>query len=1145
MFGKLLASRRFLPLFIVQFLSALNDNFVKNALAILILYRLGGQGQGTYLALASAALVMPFFFLSAFGGELADKYDKALICRRLKLAEIPVALLAGIGFMVQSPALLLLAILGYGVIAALFGPIKYGILPDHLKTEELPAGNALVEGATFAAILLGTIAGGEAAALTSANWIVLPAVLLFAAICVAAAYRIPSTGKGDASIRINPNPLTSTFHLLGELKADRPSWVGGLIVSWFWLVGIVVLTLLPQIVAGQLRGAPEVNNFALALFTIAIAAGSVTAARLSKLRPNLALVPAGALLMALFGFDLALTLSFDVAPALQSSAVSIGGLLSTVTGWRFAFDLMGLAFAGGLYVVPSFAAIQAGAAEHHRARVVAGVNVLNAVFMTAGTVALIVLPMLGFGMSGILALTAVGNLAAMVLILREWGRQGVQDFAALIFKTFYGLEVTGLENLPPKGTPTVIAPNHTSFLDGPVMHAILPAHASFAVDTGIAEAWWVQPFLKLINAHTMDPTKPFATRDLINIVKGGETLVIFPEGRLTVTTGLMKIYEGTGLIADKAGAMVVPVRIDGLDRTPFSYLRRTQLSKIWFPKVRVTILPARKLSVDAALTGRERRRAAGMALTDVMVDSAVGNSPIDRTLFQALAAAKSEKDVGAVMIEDPLRTRLTYKKLITSAQVLGAKLVPLAPVGAAVGVLLPNTAGVAVTFYALQTIGRVPAMLNYSAGPINVAAACKTAKVATVLTSRGFIDKGRLGDMIKRLEDEGVRIAYLDDIRATITFSDKMRGLMVGGKSQVKREANDPAVILFTSGSEGLPKGVVLSHRNILANVAQSTTVVPSNAEDKVFNALPVFHSFGLTAGLIMPLTAGTPIYLYPSPLHYRIVPELIYQYNATIVFATDTFLNGYARAAHPYDFRSVRLILAGAEAVKQRTRDIYMEKFGQRILEGYGVTETSPVLAINTPVANKVGSVGRLSPLMEMRLDPVPGIEAGGRLFVRGPNVMLGYMKFDNPGVIEPPVDGWHDTGDIVARDAGGFITIKGRAKRFAKVGGEMISLAAVEALAAEVWPAVIPVVVSVPDARKGERLILLSTDKSATRDQLSRAAKAKGMSELAVPAEIMQVDRIPLLGSGKADFVAAAALVKEKLAARPALAVVEAAAE
>ena len=1140
MFASLLGSRRFLPLFIVQFLSALNDNFVKTALAMLILYRLGGVGQDTYIALASAALVVPFFFLSALGGELADKFDKAFIARRLKLAEIPVAAVAAIGFVAHSPIILLLSILGYGIIAALFGPIKYGILPDHLKTQELPAGNALVEGATFAAILIGTVAGGEVATSAAADWLFVPAVLVFAAICVGAAYSIPSTGAGSASITINRNPLTSTFHLLAELRKDRPSWTGGLIVSWFWLVGIVVLTLLPVMVKDKIHGAPQVLNLALALFTIGIAAGSIAAARMSKLRPNLALVPAGALLMAIFGADLALSLS-GTAPAANAEPLTIMGFFQSFAGWRLAVDLLGLAFAGGLYVVPSFASVQAGAAADHRARVVAGVNVLNAAFMTAATLALILFSAIGLSMSGVLALTAIGNLIAMVLVLRAWGRQGVQDFAMLIFRTAYGLEVTGLENLPPAGSRTVITPNHTSFMDGPVMHALLPSYASFAVDSGIAEAWWVKPFLKLINAHTMDPTKPFATRDLINIVKGGETLVIFPEGRLTVTSGLMKVYEGAGLIADKADAYVVPVRIEGLERTPFSFLRVTQLAKMRFPKVRVAIQPPRKLSLDPALTGRERRRAAGAALNDIMVESAVRNARIDWTLFEALATAKAERDVGAVMIEDPLRTRLTYKKLFAGAQVLGAKLEAFAPAGAAVGVLLPNTAGVVVTFYALQGIGRVPAMLNYTAGPVNVEAACKTAKVEVVLTSRAFIDKARLGDMIIRLEAADIRVVYLEDVRGTISFADKLKGLMAGVTPRVKRDPNSPAVILFTSGSEGTPKGVVLSHRNILANVAQSLTTVPANAEDKVFNALPVFHSFGLTAGLVMPLTAGTPVYLYPSPLHYRIVPELIYQTNATIVFSTDTFLNGYARSAHPYDFRSVRLILAGAEAVKKGTRDIYMERFGQRILEGYGVTETSPVLAINTPVANKVGSVGRLSPLMDMRLDPVPGIEEGGRLFVRGPNVMLGYMKSDNPGVIEPPVDGWHDTGDIVAVDRNGFISIKGRAKRFAKIGGEMISLAAVEALAAEVWPSLVPVVVAVPDARKGERLILVTTDNSAAREQLLRAAKAKGMSELSVPAELMVVDRIPLLGSGKPDFVSVAALVKERLAARPAAAAAE----
>jgi acyl-[acyl-carrier-protein]-phospholipid O-acyltransferase/long-chain-fatty-acid--[acyl-carrier-protein] ligase len=404
------------------------------------------------------------------------------------------------------------------------------------------------------------------------------------------------------------------------------------------------------------------------------------------------------------------------------------------------------------------------------------------------------------------------------------------------------------------------------------------------------------------------------------------------------------------------------------------------------------------------------------------------------------------------------------------------------------------------------------------------------AKISVILTSRAFVEKARLTPLIERLMPS-LKIVYLEDIRAQVSIFDKVAGLLLGSRPQSVRDFNQPAAILFTSGSEGTPKGVVLSHRNILANCAQALTLIPANGNDTVFNMLPVFHSFGLTAGTLMPLNGGIPVFLYPSPLHYRIVPELIYQTNATILFGTDTFLNGYARAAHPYDFRSIRLIFAGAEAVKARTREIYMEKFGARVLEGYGVTETAPVLALNTPIANKLGSVGRLSPLMEARLEPVPGIEEGGRLFVRGPNVMLGYLHAESPGQLEPPTDGWHDTGDIVTIDSEGFITIKGRAKRFAKVGGEMVSLAAIEAIATELWPAAMSVVVALPDARKGERLVLVTTAGDATREAMSRQTRARGASELMVPAAVLTVPKMPLLGSGKPDYPATQKLAMEKV--------------
>jgi acyl-[acyl-carrier-protein]-phospholipid O-acyltransferase/long-chain-fatty-acid--[acyl-carrier-protein] ligase len=591
---------------------------------------------------------------------------------------------------------------------------------------------------------------------------------------------------------------------------------------------------------------------------------------------------------------------------------------------------------------------------------------------------------------------------------------------------------------------------------------------------------------------------------------------------------LMKVYDGAAMIADKADAVVVPVRIEGAQRSHLSYLRHGQIKRVWFPKVTISILPPVKLSIDTALKGKARRNAAGMMLQDVMIDAIVKTAMLDHTLFEGLAHAHRDRDTGKIIIEDPLGTKLTYRKLILGAQVLSRKLEAGTAIGENVGLLLPNSAGVAVVFMALQTVGRVPAMLNFSAGPVNVLAAMKAAQVKTVLTSKAFIEKGKLDKLITAIAAEA-KVVYLEDIRTTVGLADKVRGLRDGTKPRVARNANDPAVILFTSGSEGTPKGVVLSHRNILANAAQALARVDANANDRVFNVLPVFHSFGLTGGMMMPLLAGVPIYMYPSPLHYRIVPELIYQTGATILFGTDTFLTGYARSAHAYDFRTLRLVLAGAEAVKDRTRQIYMERYGVRILEGYGVTETAPVLAMNTPMANRPGTVGRISPLMEYRLDPVPGIEEGGRLSVRGPNVMLGYLRAENPGVLERLADGWHDTGDIVAIDSAGFITIKGRAKRFAKIAGEMVSLSAVEAMAASLWPQAITVAVSIPDQRKGERIVLLTTQKDADRAAMQRQAKASGASELAVPGVIQVVDKVPLLGSGKTDYVAATALARE----------------
>ena len=1131
---SLMTSRRFAPLFWCQFFAAFGDNFLKTALVFVILYEVSGANSGVLITLAGATLIAPFFFLSGLGGELADRYDKSFVAQRVKLVEIGAAMVGVAGFAFHSLALLFLAVGLFGTLASLFGPVKYGILPDLLRREELPSGNALIEGGTFLAILIGTIVAGIAANGNSNPIHFAWLMILTALASWASSLLIPKVPAGAPDLHINRNIFGSTGSLLKQIRTDKRLWWGAIVASWFWLVGALVLSLLPPLVSHDIGGTEEVVTLFLTIFSVSVAIGSGLAAWLAAGRIVLLPTLVGAVLIGLFALDLGWTAS-ALMPAVNT--VGIAAYFHSPYSLHIAIDLAGLAIAGGLFIVPVFTAIQVWAGTDRRARVIAAVNVLNAAFMVAGALLLAMLQKFEFSTPVLFALLGAANLLVAVAIGFTMPASWLNDFLSIVFRAFFRLEVKGLENIDKAGHNAIIALNHVSFLDAPLAVSILPKRPVFAIDVAMSQHWWIQPFLKFVRTMALDPLKPFSMRAIIHAVKDGNMLVIFPEGRITVTGSLMKVYDGAGMIADKADAMVVPVRIEGPESTIFSRLTDNQVRRRWFPKITVTILEPVKLTVDPEIKGRKRRQAAGAALYTIMSNLMYRTTPTDRTLVEALIAAAKDHGPNWLATEDPVSGQLTYKKLLIGVSVLGRKLMPLAPEGKALGVMLPTSNGAVVTMLAVLSAGRVPAMINFSAGATNILGACRAAEVDTILTSRVFVEKGRLDHTVAELQKQ-VRIVYLEDIRKTVGKFDKIRGLLSWKKPLVARKPDDWAVILFTSGTEGLPKGVVLSHHNMLTNVAQVAARIDFGREDRLFNALPVFHSFGFMGGVVLPLISGVPIYLYPSPLHYRTVPELIYGWCATAMFGTDTFLNGYARMANPYDFRSLRYVLAGAEPVKASTRQIYLEKFGLRILEGYGLTETSPVLALNTPMFNRFGSVGRLLPGMEARLEKVEGVEEGGRLFVRGPNVMLGYLRAGNPGVLEPPPDGWHDSGDIVTIDDQGFIAIKGRAKRFAKVGGEMVSLAAVEMLAAELWPDSVTAVSAVPDQRKGERLIMVTDKHGATRSDFMAYARSKHAAELMFPAEVIVLDKLPLLGSGKVDQLAIDKFVREQAAAKAAAA-------
>ncbi|WP_397403421.1 AMP-binding protein [Phenylobacterium sp.] len=512
-------------------------------------------------------------------------------------------------------------------------------------------------------------------------------------------------------------------------------------------------------------------------------------------------------------------------------------------------------------------------------------------------------------------------------------------------------------------------------------------------------------------------------------------------------------------------------------------------------------------------------------------DSALAQS----TVFDALIAASKTYGAKKLILEDQERNPLSYTDLIRAAFALGRKISGFTARSERVGVMLPSSSGGVVTFFALHAFGRIPTMLNFTAGIRNLKAACELAGVKTVLTSHRFVEQGKLHDLIDALETL-TKVVYLEDVRATVGLADKLFAATAGAFPSRFRAATtppDPGVILFTSGSFGAPRGVVLTQSNLVANARQIEGLFPMNRDWVWFNPLPIFHCFGLTAGALLPILGGMKSIQYPSPLHIKQIPPLVKDTKANVLFATDTFLNQYARSAEPDELSGLAFAVCGAERVREETHNMFREKFGPiPLLEGYGATEASPVIACNIPTDNRRGTVGRLVAGVETRLEPVEGIPGGGKLLVRGPNIMAGYLNAN--GGIDPPSEGWHDTGDVVSITDDDWITIMGRVKRFAKIGGEMVSLTAAEDLASAVWPDSRHAVVSLPDPKKGERLILVTDRRDADASSLIAHAKSIGAPELAVPRKIILVQEIPVLGTGKTDYVALQRIVDTEMQRR-----------
>jgi acyl-[acyl-carrier-protein]-phospholipid O-acyltransferase / long-chain-fatty-acid--[acyl-carrier-protein] ligase len=699
----------------------------------------------------------------------------------------------------------------------------------------------------------------------------------------------------------------------------------------------------------------------------------------------------------------------------------------------------------------------------------------------------------------------------------------MKTFFLLLLRLLFRFRAENLAVLQTPG-PVMLLPNHVSWFDWLFVAVCLDQHWRIVTSKEGAEVSWVHRRI-MINRFTfpVENDSPYAVKRIAEYLQGGGKLVIFPEGRLSRTGSLMKLYEGTGFLLLKTKAKVITCYLRGASCLPFS---KNPNRKRWFPTVSAhfsDVLTPPKFEGMSAMRARQK-------LTRWLYDAMLGQQfAIEMAARPANVSAAivetARRRPSAVAVQDATWQKISYRRLLAATAAMAEQWNCLLPgdVGRRVGVLLPNVNAVPVTLLSLWAVDKVPAILNFSSGVPTMLACSQLAELKLVVTSRLFLQRAKLN--VEPMIGAGLKFIYLEDVRAGISRAQQLSALaqvILHPRSIVgPQKLESPAVILFTSGSEGPPKGVELTHGNMLADIGQVLAVNDFVDCDRVFNALPLFHSFGLV-GLILPLVRGMYVFLYPSPLHYRVIPTVLYDLDCTIFFGTNTFLNGYARKANPYDFRTLRVLVSGAEKLQEPTANAWARQFGSRVLEGYGATECGPVLTLNTWLQPRYGSAGRFLPGIEYKFEPVDGVAEGGRLWVRGPNIMRGYLN-PEPNAKFQAHGGWYDTGDIAKVDEDGFLYILGRLKRFAKVSGEMVSLTAVEEALAGAFPQFglrfQAAILTKPCEDRGEVLLAVTNEPKLQLEQIRAAIKAKGLSNLCVPREVKYVRDIPKLGTGKID--------------------------
>jgi acyl-[acyl-carrier-protein]-phospholipid O-acyltransferase/long-chain-fatty-acid--[acyl-carrier-protein] ligase len=1127
----------FWALVATQFQATFNDNLFRWLIVFLLLGQIpstvesgAADAADNHIIFATTLLfALPYVIFPGLAGAIGDRFSKRRVTIGVKYWEALIMALGIVGLWLSEAHFLWILLFLMAMQSAFFSPAKYGILPEILPEERLSWGNGIVQMALFTAIILGNAAAGPLYEWLEAGERVYWAGFVLLALSLgglAAAHFISRPPAADPAHPIPLNPWKGLGPYLKVFAADRWILLAVLGTVYFWFAGTMAQQNLIKLARVLDWSATQTSGLAGAL-ALGIGFGALCAGFMSRGKIEVGLVPLGAAGVALFGILL---------------------------GWPWygyggaAVLLFGLGFFGGMYDVPLAATIQHRSPVHVKGGMIAAMNVfvfsgiILAAFLFRGLMAIGMTPQQVFlfiGATGLL----VGAIICVLL------PETILRFVLWILaNTIYRVRVLGGENVPHKGG-ALLVPNHLSFVDALFISQSIDRPVRFIIAREFYELRWVRPVARIMHCipiSAMDPPRELvkAMNEARDALRNGEVLCVFAEGQISRTGQLLPFRKGFRSIVKSTGAPVIPVHLDQLWGSLFSFSggrffwKRPE--RIPYP-VTVSYGPA----VGADVSPFELRSRIQKLGTEAWKQRKLRDPLLHRSFIRHV-----RKHPLRMAMADANTEPLSYLKAYIATIIFGRKLNKLLGPEEMVGVLVPPTVGGALTNIALQLMGRVPVNLNYTASNDAIASAVERCGIKQVVTARKVFER------LTHLDFPGEHI-YLEDVRKTVSKGDRIVAMLLAVLCPVRllermlgapsgRSQDDLATVIFSSGSEGAPKGVPLTHFNVMTNIEASMQVFRHDPDESMMSILPFFHSFGFTGTLWLPLKTGFSAVFHPTPLEAKAIGELMYTYQSTFLIAAPTFLQNFIRRCMPEELSSLKYVITGAEKLPAAMRESFRDKFGVEPLEGYGTTECAPVVSVNVPdfrapgyfqKGTKHGTIGQPIPGVSVQVrDPdtgeLLGVDEPGMLYVSGPNIMSGYLE--DPERTEKVLqDGWYETGDIASIDDEGFIKITDRLARFSKIAGEMAPHTRIEEELHNVLglDEQMLAVTGVPDAAKGERLVVLHTLDNEQLEELQNRLNETNLPNLWRPRKnsFFRVGEIPILGTGKLNLREVKAQAKE----------------